>query len=407
MRGKNRISFFLLIVFIGTTVTGFTQTRELPLSKPENREVVNYYEQQAIDYVSKNLNRFAYERLQRYDYYLDSLYIQEKKDTLAAIEKAYQVNSASKRAGINDLDRQITELTIQKEGLENRYWSLIRKAVISFILWLVIVLALLQIRKRKLSKAKSNLQAAETQLQSIEESAKNSDHLVESFSRLKEPIQKLNDDFSKLRNIFTEAEVEKAAEVQDISKKTDQLMQAINIENRIVDSVLSQSNSGNDDKIETDINKLCEQYFEIAYRGEQKPEEFNCQVTRDFEKKIPSIKINQAAVGSLLLNVLTNAFQSVKEQNKKGVKGYHPKVSISTRILPRFLQIRVKDNGTGMKEDILKKAPAEFFSTRPLKDGSGLGLYFANSIINEMHKGEIKIESEVGSSTDVYIKFFI
>ena len=107
---------------------------------------------------------------------------------------------------------------------------------------------------------------------------------------------------------------------------------------------------------------------------------------KDFEKRLSPVKINPNAVGTLILNVLTNAYQSVKEQHSKGVKGYQPKITISTRILPRFLQIRIKDNGTGMKKDILKMATDEFFTTRKPADGSGLGLFVANNIINKIEQ---------------------
>ena len=135
--------------------------------------------------------------------------------------------------------------------------------------------------------------------------------------------------------------------------------------------------------------------------------EYDCQITKDFEKNLPAVKTNHGAIGYLLLNLLSNSLKSIEEKYKKGIKGYQPKISISTRILPRFLQIRIKDNGTGMTDDILTKAMDEFYSTREPKEGSGLGLTISKQIISEFHKGEIKIESESGNSTDVYIKFFI
>lgn len=134
--------------------------------------------------------------------------------------------------------------------------------------------------------------------------------------------------------------------------------------------------------------------------------EFSCLVTHDFEKNLPPISINGPAVGAMLINVFINAFQSVQEKSKKEIKGYEPKVSVSTRILPRFLQIRVKDNGLGMNDEVLSKAYNEFYTNRSESGGTGLGLFFATEVVGQMHKGEIKIESEEGNSTDVYIKFF-
>ncbi len=408
-KGKKRIILLLLIVLIDSVLFSAAQTRNIPLSNPVNLEVLSYNESSAKDFFSKNLNRFAVEKLQKYDYLLDSLYKTEKKDTLASIERAYRLNSATKISAIDNLNKKIIELSAQKEKLESRYWELVRKAILSFVLWISIVLFLLQFRKRRSKKVNAKLQSTTAQLQSLEESAINTEKLASDFTKLKEPLQKLSSEFAKLRTVIAEAGTKQntPSEWNDISSKSALLTRNIELEEKILNAVLSQNELPKEEKATTDINSLCEQFLEIAYRGIQKTDEFNCQVSRDFEKKISPIIVNPAAVGSLLLNVLTNAFQSVKEQNSRGIKGYQPKVSISTRILPRFLQIRIKDNGTGMKEEILKKTTNEFFSTRPLAEGSGLGLYVANTVISDMHKGEIKIESEVGTSTDVYIKFFI
>ena len=106
------------------------------------------------------------------------------------------------------------------------------------------------------------------------------------------------------------------------------------------------------------------------------------------------------------MNVLNNAFKSVYEKHGKGVKGFKPKVTISTRVLPRFLQIRIKDNGNGMNDEVISKIYEPFYTVKEGGKEAGLGMHFANRIITEMHKGEIKIESHVGEGTDVYLKFF-
>ena len=180
------------------------------------------------------------------------------------------------------------------------------------------------------------------------------------------------------------------------------------MELRLANSLINQEGELSDDKESTDINKLCEEYLNIASRGVlSEGNEFNCQITSDFEKNLPAVKVNQAAIGSLLLNVLNNSFQSVEEKFNKGVKGYQPKVTISTRILPRFLQIRIKDNGLGMSNTVLPIATTQFFTTLENGKGAGLGLSESMKIMTELHKGELKIESENGNSTDVYIKFFL
>ncbi len=402
--------FFLLIYFILVTAfLGTAWSQEIPLNNPVNQELLRYNESKAKEFVSKNLNRFAVERMQKYDYLLDSLYKRERSDTLASIEKAYLQNTGSKKSTIDKHNKEISELSIEKEKLEKRYWSFVRKSILAFVVWATIVIILLQFRKIRLKRARVKLSSTTIQLLSMEESAKHADKFISDYTKFREPLEKINNEITKLNLILSEgvSKPNVPAGWTDITALSNQLTKTLSTEEKILKSVQAQTELLKEEKISTDINNLCEQYVEIAIRNIHKSEDFNCQVTKDFEKKLPFINVNPTEVGSLLLNILNNAIQSVKEKNDKGIKGYQPKVSISTRILPRFLQIRIKDNGMGMSEDILKNATKEFFSTRPLDEGSGLGLFFANDIISEKHKGEIKIESEEGASTDVYIKFFI
>ena len=402
--------FFLLLFFLfDTAFFGTALSQEVPLNNPVNQEILRYNESKAEEFVSKNLNRFAVERMQKYDFLLDSLYKKEKSDTLASIEKAYLQNSGSKKSSIDKHNKEISELSIEKEKLEKRYWSFVRKSILAFVVWATIVLILLQFRKIRLKRYRVKLSSTTIQLLSMEESVKHADKFINEYTKFKEPLEKINNELTKFNLIITEASSKPnvPAEWTDITTISNQLTKTLSTEEKILRSVQTQTEQSNEEIISTDINNLCEQYVEIAVRNIQKSEDFNCQVTKDLEKKLPLLKLNSIEIGSLLLNILNNAIQSVKEKNNKGIKGYQPKVTISTRILPRFLQIRIKDNGIGMSEDILKNATKEFFSTRPLDEGSGLGLFFANDIISEKHKGEIKIESEEGASTDVYIKFFI
>ena len=193
----------------------------------------------------------------------------------------------------------------------------------------------------------------------------------------------------------------------EISTFIQKVNTSAQFELRLANAFITQEGDLNSEKESTNINLLCEEYLTIASRGLMSTgNEFNCNITNDFEKNLPLIKVNQAAIGSLLLNVLNNSFQSVEEKFNKGVKGYQPKVTISTRILPRFLQIRIKDNGLGMSNTVLPIATTQFFTTLENGKGAGLGLSESMKIMTELHKGELKIESENGNSTDVYIKFF-
>jgi signal transduction histidine kinase len=398
--------FFILILFL--SIRCYAQELQFPLSNEHNLSILNNYDAKAKELAAKNLNRFALDRLHAYNFFLDSLYKTEKSDTLSKIEGSYLAGSKNQRTDISNLQNQINELTAEKENLSKRYWALVRRAVFSFALWLIIILLLLHFRKRKLKKAQVKFQDATTQLQALDRSSENAQKLFSEFSGIQNTFQKVNTELEKLSGIIKDGlDSPKAPEEWSvISTKTAKIKTAIAVNERIIAGIISQIENQPEEDSKTDINALCDQYLEIVSRGFNKSESLNIQVTKDLEKNLPQLKMKSNAIGDLLLNVLTNAFQSVKEKSEKD-KTFQPKVTISTRILPRFLQIRVKDNGLGMNDENITNAMKEFYSTRSLEDGAGLGLSVSNTIISEMHKGEIKIESEEGNSTDVYIKFFI
>lgn len=402
---KQLFIFLFLFAFILIHVNG--EEIRNPLSNEIHQQLLQRIDSGSYASASINLNKFALDKLLNYDRILDSLYKGESEDSLAFLENNYNLGAKAKKAALDSLHRKIKEVSFQKSEIDNTYKSLIKKALFSFGLWLLIVIVILQFRKKALAKSKYNFLKTNAQLKSMEGLVAKADQLFKNISDNRERINKLIKEFSLLSQSYsTGVDPEKISPANKyIIEKTEQIKQKLDEEDKITDAILLQL--GNDKGVFelSDINSVCNLYIDIASRGLMN-DEFNFQVTKDFEKNLPPIKINSTAVGTLILNVLTNAFTSVKEKSTSGVKEYLPKIALSTRILPRFLQIRIRDNGKGMSDEVIQNAATEFYSTRPPGQGSGLGLSVAQFIAKEMHSGEVKLESEKGNSTDVYIKFF-
>jgi signal transduction histidine kinase len=400
-------------IVLCATATAFGENNSSPVSNPAHLRILNEYKNKADAYCAKNLNRFGLEELRKYDVALDSIVANEKQDTLAAIQKSYALHNSRRQAMTDSLTVQSAELSATKETSTVKYHSLLRKAGITFAIWLIAVLLLLRIRNRSVKKSQLSLEANKEQLRTSEASFSNGEELFRSGAEWK--VKSSDMKFALLemqKNIQSAAEKLPAEIVQGETFKSLQknslAVQANIHQLENISSVISlQHGEVNQEKQPTNINQLCEQYVEFAY-AEMQAEDgtFICQLTKDFEKNLPLIKINPEAVGKLLLNILSNAFNSVREKQQSQIKGYVPKVSVSTRILPRFVQIRVKDNGNGIPDEELELIYEPFYSTQPIGSGAGLGLFFSKEII-EQNKGEIKIESDYGNSTDVYLKFFL
>ncbi len=254
---------FLLIGLHFSALDCTAQTLNVPLSNPANLEILNYNELRAKEFASKNLNRFAVERLQKYNFLLDSLFNSERNDTLAQIEGTYRLNSSSKKSIIDTLNSEIFSLSAQKKSLDTLYTSLVRNAILSFALWLAIVLLIIQFRKIRLKKVNAKLQTTNNQLKPLEVFSKKAEIFVTDYKGLIEPFNLINTEFEKLKNVVTESGLKEnvTPEWSAIAIKCDQLAKVFEKEEKILIASLSQAESLKETKVTTDINNLCEQYI--------------------------------------------------------------------------------------------------------------------------------------------------
>ena len=106
---------------------------------------------------------------------------------------------------------------------------------------------------------------------------------------------------------------------------------------------------------------------------------------------------------AFILNLVNNACYAVNEKLKMAITGYDPVITISTKRLGSQVEIRVKDNGIGIPEDIVSKLFLPFFTTKPHGKGTGLGLSLTYNTIAETHKGTIEVHSTPGEQTEFII----
>lgn len=408
-----KISATFIWWFLASASFCYAQDKATVISSPEHQKILKEFQSKADAYCAKNLNRFGLDEMQKYDRTLDSLFANEKEDTIAAIQKIYSDKSVKRKEEYSNLKTQSEELNQAKEIYANKYHSLLRKAAIAFIVWLGVVLLLISWRKRLVMKSQTDLDATLTQLQTSEQFFADGEKLFQSASEWQKKNTEINLLVSEIQKSIStlseklSPELFKSESFGTLQKNTEAIQSSVNRFANISNNIIAQHEEPTQEKKLTNINQLCEQYADLAYTTMLYADgTFACQLSKDFEKNLPSIKIIPETVGSLLLNIFANAFHSINEKLKNEIKGYIPKVSISTRVLPRFVQIRIKDNGNGITDEGLSQLYAPFYSTQPVGEGAGLGLYFSEQIIKE-NNGELKIESEAGNGTDVYIKFFL
>ncbi|MEO7212330.1 ATP-binding protein [Mucilaginibacter sp.] len=173
----------------------------------------------------------------------------------------------------------------------------------------------------------------------------------------------------------------------------------------IVKGMLQHSRASSDIQEPTNVNNLADEYLRLAYHGlRAKDKSFNAELVTHFDDTLPLIKIVPQDVGRVLLNMFNNAFYAVQQKQKTGLAGYKPTVEVNTLKSGQFLEIKVKDNGIGIPEEIKDKILQPFFTTKPTGEGTGLGLSLSYDIIVKAHGGQIDIDSVEGEYTTFIIK---
>jgi signal transduction histidine kinase len=375
-------------------------------------DALSVYKKNADDYVAKNLNRFGLNQLINYDGAIDTMYKTEMSDTVTAFKTNYDRSHLTRSSSIEELNRKIRELTDKKEKAKTGYTGLLRKACVASLIWLAIVLVLMQVRSRALKRVQSKLDASKGQLSESERRMKAGLELLKLSHENEAIAARQHEQALILQKIISGTALSEEngfskTEADQLKSALTEAVRAAAVNHKITSTILTQEAEAGADKVNANLNQLCDQCFELVYNGMKSEDpDLKISVSKDLEKNLPLIKLVPEAVIQLLVNVLINAFQSVKERQEKNIKGYAAKVTISTRVLPRFLQVRVHDNGDGMTDDIIQQVSEPYFTMKSAMNSSGLGMYFAKKIAGEMHQGELKIESEPGNKTDVYIKFF-
>ena len=202
--------------------------------------------------------------------------------------------------------------------------------------------------------------------------------------------------------------------VQDIINDLSSNQQKINHHGKrasdIVKGMLQHSRTGSSQKESTDINALCDEYLRLAYHGlRAKDKSFNSALESQFDPNLPMIDVISQDIGRVILNIINNAFYAVSARIKIEEAGsmadgkkYEPKVSVSTAKVGDMIEVKIKDNGTGIPDHVKEKIFQPFFTTKPTGEGTGLGLSLSYDIVKS-HGGELQVESKHGEGTEFKI----
>jgi GAF domain-containing protein len=173
----------------------------------------------------------------------------------------------------------------------------------------------------------------------------------------------------------------------------------------IVKNMLLHSRQGSGEHRPVDINALVEESLNLAYHGARaEKQDFNITLERSFDPAAGEVDLFPQEITRVLLNLISNGFYAATKRKVEANGGdYEPTLAAATKNLGDRVEIRIRDNGTGIPPEVKEKLFNPFFTTKPAGEGTGLGLSISHDIIVKQHGGSIEVDTRPGEFTEFRI----
>lgn len=266
-------------------------------------------------------------------------------------------------------------------------------------------------QKEELQHALDHLRSTQEQLIQQEKLASLGQLTAGIAHEIKNPLNFVNN-FSELSVDFLQEIGEEMPKIADSPEKENILDLLENVKSNlekirhhgsradsIVKSMLMHSRGGTGSMEPTDLNALIREYSNLAFHGMRaNPNPINVEIQLALDETLPKVTLNAEDFSRVILNLVKNAFDAMRDKINVSGNEYHAKIQIRTKELGDEVLIEVEDNGPGVPEQIRDKLLMPFFTTKKGTEGTGLGLSITHDIIKS-HEGTLDIISEEGKFT--------
>jgi GAF domain-containing protein len=273
-------------------------------------------------------------------------------------------------------------------------------------------------RTDALTRSLDDLRAAQDRLVQTEKLASLGQLTAGIAHEIKNPLNFVNN-FSalsveltdELNDVLRQAELAEKPqqEVNDLTQllksNLEKIVQHGKRADSIVKNMLLHSREGSGEQRAADINALVEESLNLAYHGARAEQSgFNITLQRAFDGGAGSAELYPQEMTRALLNLISNGFYAAsKRKAENGEAAVEPTLLASTKDLGHSVEIRIRDNGSGIPPEVKEKMFNPFFTTKPAGEGTGLGLSMTHDIIVKQHGGTIDVATEPGNFTEFIV----
>jgi GAF domain-containing protein len=276
----------------------------------------------------------------------------------------------------------------------------------------------LQTRTRELAQSLQDLQTTQDRLVQTQKLASLGQLTAGIAHEIKNPLNFINNFsslstelFDELQDVLKRVSLDATSQA-DIHELTSTLRaNLVKIEEHgkradsIVKNMLLHSREGLGEHRPVDINALVEESLNLAYHGARAEKQgFNITLERSFDLTAGDVDLFPQEITRVLLNLISNGFYAATQKaSQMQCDGYEPVLAAATKSLGDSVEIKIRDNGTGIPPEVKDKMFNPFFTTKPPGEGTGLGLSLSHDIIVKQHAGSIEVDTEPGKFTEFRI----
>lgn len=168
----------------------------------------------------------------------------------------------------------------------------------------------------------------------------------------------------------------------------------------IIQGILLVSRGKENEMLPADINHIVKEYVWLSYHALRANHKgFNVSIVENYQPDIPKMMVIPQDLSRAVLNLMNNACYTVWNRSQKEGEDYKPTISVKTAFKDNQIEVSIADNGEGMSSEVIQRLYENFFTTKPIGQGTGLGMGITRDIIENKHGGHLTFESEVGKGT--------
>jgi two-component system NtrC family sensor kinase len=363
----------------------------------------------------------AYQYQRMWVAYKDSVAGIETQRRISALRHSYELGRRNERIKLLTQEKQLAD---QRDARRRLEMLGLLAGVVSLVLLAALLTRNVLLKQRanrnlneknaQIAQQRDHLDSTLTELKATQNQLVRSEKMVALAAltagvahEIQNPLNFVNNFSEVSKELLAELEEEshepvrdaalEASLLSDLKQNLNKIHQHGARASDIVKGMLKHARADTGQHQPVDLNAMVQDYLRLAYHGLPSMHQGVAIVrTFDLDSSLGMLELVPQEIGRVLLNLFTNALYAVLQKASALGPAYTPEIRVSTCRRGGQVELRVRDNGTGIPALVIDKIFDPFFTTKPPGEGTGLGLWLSYDIITKGYGGKVVVHSQEG-----------